>query len=83
MESYAYSLKNVINENEKLVDKLSDDEKTTLVNAVNEAISWLDAHADANANQLQERKAQLESKVQPIIGKLYDGNGEDEARNEL
>jgi len=53
--------------------KLSDDDKKTIEDAVDEAISWLDCNKDASVDELKERKKDLESKVQPIISKLYAG----------
>ncbi|KAI3420382.1 Heat shock 70 kDa protein C [Globodera pallida] len=72
-ESYAYSLKNQIGDNEKLGGKLSEEDKTTIEGAVDEAISWLDSNKDAAPEELKERKKELEAKVQPIISKLYAG----------
>ncbi len=93
LESYAYSLKNQIGDKEKLGGKLSDDEKKTIEEAVDETISWIDSHKDADTEDLQQQKKQLEGKVQPIISKLYQGaggaggappeGGEDESRDEL
>ncbi|KAI1730372.1 hsp70 protein [Ditylenchus destructor] len=73
LESYAYSLKNQIGDKEKLGGKLTDDDKTTIETAVDGAISWLDSNKDASVDELKERKKELESKVQPIISKLYAG----------
>jgi len=87
IESYAYSLKNQIGDKEKLGGKLSDDEKKTIEEAVDETISWLDSNKDASPDDLKERKKELESKVQPIIAKLYAGGapppgGEDAGQDE-
>merc|ERR1712241_1101549 len=60
LESYAYSLKNQINDAEKLGGKLSDEEKTTIEEAVNEQIEWLDANQEADAEAFQEHKKTLE-----------------------
>uniref|UniRef100_A0A915EGX5 Uncharacterized protein n=1 Tax=Ditylenchus dipsaci TaxID=166011 RepID=A0A915EGX5_9BILA len=73
LESYAYSLKNQIGDKEKLGGKLSDEDKTTIETSVDAAISWLDSNRDATVEELKERKKDLESKVQPIISKLYAG----------
>jgi len=73
LESYAYSLKNQINDAEKLGGKLSDEEKTTIEEAVNEQIEWLDANQEADAEAFQEHKKTLEGIVQPIVSKLYEG----------
>jgi hypothetical protein len=40
---------------------------------VDDSISWLDSNRDASVDELKERKKDLESKVQPIISKLYAG----------
>ncbi|KAI6209872.1 Heat shock protein 70-C [Aphelenchoides besseyi] len=75
MEQYAYSLKNQVGDNEKLGGKLSDDEKKTIEGAADEAISWLESNKEAPAEEIKERKKELESKVHPIISKLYEGAG--------
>ncbi|OZC08012.1 hypothetical protein X798_05008 [Onchocerca flexuosa] len=75
LESYAYSLKNQINDKEKLGGKLDDSDKKTIETALDDAISWLESHRDASVEELQEHKKELESKVQPIIGKLYKDQG--------
>jgi heat shock protein 5 len=53
--------------------KLSDEDKSTIEKAVDETISWLDSNKDASPDELKERKKDLESKVQPIVSKLYAG----------
>jgi heat shock protein 5 len=75
LESYAYSLKNQIGDNEKLGGKLSEEEKETISKAVEEQIEWLDANQDAEAEDYKTHKKELESIVQPIVGKLYEGQG--------
>ncbi|XP_059093839.1 endoplasmic reticulum chaperone BiP [Tigriopus californicus] len=75
LESYAYSLKNQINDNEKLGSKLSDDEKEKIEEAVNEKISWLEENAEADGEDFKAQKKELEETVQPIIAKLYQGTG--------
>merc|ERR1712122_162790 len=76
LESYAYSLKNQINDAEKLGGKLSDEEKTTIEEAVNEQIEWLDANQEADAEDFKAQKKELEDTVQPIIAKLYQQGGD-------
>nr|AAN15207.1 heat shock protein 70-C [Panagrellus redivivus] len=75
LESYAYSLKNQIGDKEKLGGKLDEDEKKTIEEAVDEAISWLESNKDAAAEDIKEQKKDLESKVTPIVSKLYQGAG--------
>merc|ERR1712018_547375 len=54
LESYAYSLKNQISDTEKLGGKLSDSEKQTIEEAVNEQIEWLDGNQDADTEAFKE-----------------------------
>uniref|UniRef100_A0A914DBY8 Endoplasmic reticulum chaperone BIP n=1 Tax=Acrobeloides nanus TaxID=290746 RepID=A0A914DBY8_9BILA len=82
LESYTYSLKNQIGDKEKLGGKLSDDDKKTIEEAVDEAISWLDSNKDASVDDLKDQKKDLEAKVQPIISKLYAGQAPPEGAEE-
>lgn len=75
LESYAYSLKNQVNDKEKLGAKLSEDDKSKVIEALDDAISWLEGHQDADTEEFKEKKKEVESIVQPIISKLYEGAG--------
>ena len=41
LESYAFNMKSTV-EDEKLKDKISDDDKKTIIDKCNEVIEWLD-----------------------------------------
>ncbi|OWF52590.1 78 kDa glucose-regulated protein-like [Mizuhopecten yessoensis] len=73
LESYAYSLKTQIGDKEKLGGKLSDEDKTTIEEAVEEKIKWLDSNAEAEAEEFKAQKKELEEVVTPIMSKLYQG----------
>jgi len=73
LESYAYSLKNQINDKEKLGAKISDEEKEKIEEAVNEKITWLEENQEAEGEDFKTQKKELEEIVQPIIAKLYQG----------
>ena len=85
LESYAYSLKNQINDKEKLGGKLNDNDKKTVEEAVEEKISWLEKNQEADTEEFRSQKKQLDEIVQPIVGKLYQGNQKEGTRssNEL
>jgi len=74
-ESYAYSLKNQIGDKDKLGSKLSEEDKKTLEKATEEAISWLDGHAEATTEELKEEKKKLEDVASPIVSKIYQQQG--------
>merc|ERR1712217_128515 len=75
LESYAYSLKNQLSDKEKLGGKLSDDEQSKIEEVINEKIKWLEENTDASAEDLKAQKKEMEDIVQPIIAKLYQGQG--------
>merc|ERR1712130_453400 len=75
LESYAYSLKNQLSDKEKLGGKLSDDEQSKIEEVINEKIAWLEENQDASAEDLKAQKKEMEDIVQPIIAKLYQGQG--------
>merc|ERR1712024_124713 len=66
LESYAYSLKNQINDKEELGSKLSDEDKEKIEESVNDKISWLEENQEADAEDFKAQK-ELEDTVQPII----------------
>ncbi|XP_035232168.1 endoplasmic reticulum chaperone BiP [Stegodyphus dumicola] len=88
LESYAYSLKNQINDKEKLGAKLSSSDKEKIEEALDEKIKWLEANQDAEASDFNKQKKELEDVIQPIISKLYAGasppsSDDDAAKDEL
>merc|ERR1711878_44970 len=75
LESYAYSLKNQLSDKEKLGGKLDEDEQSKIEEVINEKIKWLEDNTDASAEDLKAQKKEMEDIVQPIIAKLYQGQG--------
>lgn len=76
LEGYVYSLKNQINDSEKLGGKLSADDKVTIENALNDKADWLDSNTNAETEAYREQKKDLDVIVQPIIKHLYDNVGD-------
>ncbi|KAI6658483.1 Glucose-regulated protein [Oopsacas minuta] len=75
LESITYSLKNQVNDKEKLGAKLSDEEKETILNVVEEKIKFLEDNPSADTEELREQKKELEEITNPIISKLYQQEG--------
>ncbi|CDI98630.1 Heat Shock protein family member hsp 3 [Echinococcus multilocularis] len=73
LESLAYSIKNQVKDKEKMGGKLSDDEIKTIEDAADEAIKWMENNPQAETSDYKKQKANLESVVQPIVSKLYEG----------
>merc|ERR1712122_133550 len=66
LESYAYSLKNQINDQEKLGAKLSDEDKEKIEEAVNEKISWLEENQEAEGEEFKAQKKELGMWFSPL-----------------
>merc|ERR1712169_137809 len=75
LEGVAYSLKNQINDKEKLGGKLSDDDKQAVEDAVAEAIKFLDENPNAEKEEYEEAKNKLQSVTNPIVSKVYGQGG--------
>jgi len=71
LDSYAYSLKNTLND-QKLGAKLRGDDKSKLEEAVKETLAWIDMNqTSASQQQFEEQQKKLEQVAMPIISKLY------------
>ena len=74
LENYAYSMQNTVSD-EKIKDKISEDEQEAITKACEETLSWLDANAAANKDEYEEKQKSLENICNPIMQKLYAGDG--------
>lgn len=65
LESYIYSMKNSVEDPEKLANKLEDSEKKTIKEALKEAQEWLDknASADKETFEIQLKDLQAYEKI--------------------
>mmetsp|Transcript_20689 Transcript_20689/g.29096 ORF Transcript_20689/g.29096 Transcript_20689/m.29096 type:complete len:646 (+) Transcript_20689:99-2036(+) len=73
LESYAYSLKNSIDN--ELKDKVDPSDGETLRNKVAETLQWLERNDNAEVEEFEEQKKELEAVANPIMTKLYGGGG--------
>merc|ERR1711978_209602 len=70
LESYCFNMKSTMDE-EKLKDKISGADRTTITNACDKALSWLDSNQLAEVDEFQDKQKEVESVCNPIISKLY------------
>jgi len=76
LENYAYSIRNALNDKEKIGAKLSEDDRETLDEAIKETTEWLDSNqATADKEDFEAKYKELEQIVQPIFAKIYQGAG--------
>ncbi|CDO53320.1 hypothetical protein DV113_003688 [Geotrichum candidum] len=74
LESYSYSLKNTISE-DNFKEKVSADDREKLEKAINETISWLDDNQTATTEEYSDKKKELEEVANPIMSTLYGTAG--------
>merc|ERR1712199_130505 len=68
LEGYAYNLRNTLNDEEKgVADKISEEDKETLEEAVKETLDWLDENDDAEVEEFEEKQKELEGIANPIM----------------
>jgi len=74
LESYAYSMKQTV-EDEKVKDKLTDEDKAAITTAATETISWLDGNQMAEKDEFEAKQKELEAVCNPIVQKMYADSG--------
>ncbi len=67
--SYAYSLKNTMND-EKAKEKIDVSDKSVLEAAVSQAISWLENNPGAEKEEYEAKQKELEGVAMPIMTKM-------------
>ena len=72
LESYCFNMKSTL-EDDKVKDKITDAERRTCVDAIDEAIKWLDGNQMAEKDEFEDKQKELENLCKPIVMKLYQG----------
>ena len=74
LEAYAYNIKSTV-EDDKVKDKISEDDRKKIIDKVGDTIKWLDANQLAEKEEFDDKQKELEAICNPIITKLYQGAG--------
>jgi L1 cell adhesion molecule like protein len=74
LEQYAYSMKQTLSE-DKTKAKLDQAEVSSAMEALEGAISWLDANQLAEADEFEHKQKELEGLCNPLMQKLYSSGG--------
>ncbi|XP_078508153.1 heat shock 70 kDa protein-like [Lissotriton helveticus] len=72
LESYAFNMKSTV-EDDKLKDKISEDERKKIGDKCNQTIAWLESNQLAEKEEYEHQQKELEKVCNPIITKLYQG----------
>merc|ERR1712061_529494 len=72
LESYAYQLKNSLEE-ANISEKISPEDKKAIQDKASEIINWLDNNQSAEIDEFEDKKKELEAVANPIMTKMYQG----------
>ncbi|XP_072887714.1 heat shock 70 kDa protein 1-like [Hemitrygon akajei] len=73
LESYAFGTKSSLEE-EKIKKNVSEEDKRKVIEACNQAISWLEVNQEAEKEEFESQLKGLEKVCNPIILGLYQGD---------
>lgn len=68
-------MKNSIEDPEKLADKLSEGDKETIKEAIDDALSFVASNPDADTEEYQDKLKEVEQICNPIVSKVYQSAG--------
>ena len=74
LESYCFNMKTTLDD-DKIKDKISEDNMKTITDKCDEAIKWLDANQLAEIEEFKDKQKEVEGVCNPIITKLYQAGG--------
>lgn len=75
LDNYLHTMRNTIDDPEKLGKKLSDDDKDTIKEALEEHGEWLSSNPDADRDEYDEHLKDLQGVCDPIVAKYYKQQG--------
>jgi len=75
LDNYLHTMRNTVEDPEKLAKKLSDDDKETIQDALKEHGEWLSENPDAEKDDYEEHLKDLQGVCDPIVAKVYKQQG--------
>merc|ERR1719378_1465696 len=93
-DGYLHSMRSATEgsgDNKGLSEKLDEDEKEKIMDAIKDGQSWMDSNPEAEAEEIKEKQKEAEGICAPIVSKYYRAGGgggggdedEEEAHDEL
>merc|ERR1712038_1082736 len=74
LENVAYQMRNTLDD-AKFKDLIKDDDKKKVQDAVKETIDWVDANPNAEREEFESKKKEIEEVWRPIITAAYGAGG--------
>ena len=80
LETYAYNMRNTIDDEDKLGDKLSSADKETIRDAIDSALEWIEENPQAAKEDFVDKLKEIEDICNPIVSQAYQaaGGGDDD-----
>ncbi|KAK9691922.1 hypothetical protein RND81_09G229000 [Saponaria officinalis] len=75
LETYIYNMKNTVEDNDKLADKIDSDDKEKIESALKDGLEWLEDNQNAEKDELDEKMKEIEAVCNPIIKQVYEKSG--------
>jgi heat shock protein 5 len=75
LDNYMHTMRNTINDKEKLAEKLEAADKEKIKEALKTQQDWLDANASAEKEAFEEHLKEITGICDPIIAKFYKNKG--------
>ena len=75
LEQYAYQIQTTLDD-PQLKDKVSEEDKKTVEDATKETLEWLNSNKEATKDEYEQKKKDLETKVNAVMSKLYGQQGQ-------
>ena len=72
LQNYIYTMRNTIEDKDKLAEKLEEDDKSTINDAITEAEDWLNSNEDADKDDLEAQMKEMQAICDPIIASIYN-----------
>merc|ERR1712182_148463 len=75
-DGYLHSMRSATEgsgDNKGLSEKLDEDEKEKIMDAIKDGQSWLDSNPEAEAEEIKEKQKEVEGICAPIVSKYYSG----------
>jgi L1 cell adhesion molecule like protein len=80
LESFVYNLRNSVND-PNIAGKLNADDKETLEKEIESTIAWLDKNENAEVEEFDHQRKELEKVSSPIMSKIYQDSTNGEKTN--
>jgi len=71
LDNYLHTMRNTIEDPEKLGEKMDEDDKETIKEALEEQSEWMSENEEAEAEDFEEHLKELQGVCDPIVSKYY------------